>query len=221
MVLSNGSSEQSGVSSMDRSGLRLILSIATIFIFVILVTMAAYFLQSTTAAKRLSSDEHIDRLNLMQELENAIASSMFAPHDYLISGKNNERDVFARQNRKVEVMFSKLRNLPNIEAVDRLAIEKAYAGYRDMLRVELKILSLPNPRQNPTGPGLMEKMHVHQNAILAEFDHFAKLENVELAQEQQKATQAENRWFLIIGIIGALVASLGTLTILRNSRTRI
>ena len=206
---------------MDRSGLRLVLSIITIFVFVILTTMAAYFLQSTTATKRILGDTQTEKLNLMQELENAIANAMFPPHDYLITGKNNERTIFARQNRQVEAMFAKLKSLPDIEEVDRRSIEKAYAEYRDMLQVESKILSLPDPRQNVTGPRLMETMHVHQNAILAEFDHFAELETKELERRQQESTQSESRWFVAIGIIAALVASVSTLAILKSSRTRV
>lgn len=206
---------------MERSGLGLVLSLITIFVFVVSATLAAYFLQSTSASKRMTIDEHVDRLNLVQELENAIALSMFAPHDYLITGRHSEREVFARENRRVEALFTKLKRLPNIEAIDRKLIAKAYSRYQNMLQTELEILSLPDPRQNPLGPDLMEKMHVHQSAILKEFSRFAQLENVELELEQQATAQEESRWFVVIGIIGAVVASISTLAIIKSSRVGI
>lgn len=220
-VLFTSLSMRSGAINVERSELRLILSVVTIFVFVVSATMAAYFLQSTAASKRMTIDEHVYRLSLMQELENAIALSMFAPHDYLITGKPHERKVFTTENRRVERLFTKLKRLPKLEAIDRKVIAKAYSRYSDMRQTELTILSLPNPRQNISGPALMEKMHIYQNSILKEFSRFAQLDEDELELEQQAATQDESRWFVVIGIIGALVISVSTLAILKTGRTGI
>jgi PAS domain S-box-containing protein len=186
----------------------------------VIVTIYSLYLNDITARKVKSVVRIQEKF---QDLRFYFEKSLMAPHDYLINGNEDEKEIFKGDLEEVLVKRGELKNLiaggkvkadsefkQIYEKVEKLFLhtEEKASEYETKAQ---KIMDIENPVGNPMAGSYMESMDLSVRVIE---DDYQKIEKILSALVDRTRNQRDlvNRNIIIMSIIlGILVVLVGTI----------
>ena len=143
----------------------------------------------------------------MANMRSAVASTLMAVNDYIITGNGKYRDDYERYARLLD---SELRDSSPLagSAEERNALKNMQAEVTKMNEIALKIVRLSNIRGNPQAPSLMEEMdYQYGDQIYSQLSAMSEAA-AERLTAASRTVEEDRRWAIVM-IITSLTIALG------------
>lgn len=193
----------------------------TIVLAIIISGITVFWVVSNMGQSMGQILEHSAQKESASKLHLYFSKVIMPGNDYLITGNSEEKRNFANLDSMVNEQITKIKqNAATAEEIK--LIEKITGKYEGVRKLEIQILSLPNPVGNPIGGELMEKMDSEAEGLsedIEDLHHIIKQKEAEVINK----TEERKRIVIIVIIlttintagIGIAVSGLINKTIIR------
>lgn len=189
---------------------RFILGMALMLLPLFLLGWTAFYTHARLAdAFSEVIEEAVQELDPVTELQVQVRESLMPPHDFLLSGNANERQLFSELTRKVDAGFAVNFKAPFGDPAEKKHLRAAYQEWQHVKALGSEIMnrSSTDGEQSPGLIQTMETMDIHADQLDDLLDRIHAVAHQEISALEEEARTANRNMRHFIGVI--FLAGLG------------
>jgi HAMP domain-containing protein/putative methionine-R-sulfoxide reductase with GAF domain len=194
-------------------------SIISLFFILILVILSSYSFRYYT--NLLEESERLTyAVEFVGDFQMLINEALMPVHDYLMSGDEKDREIFARKIIEGAHLFENVRRVTKEIPQERTLIKEMESDFISLQQKALVLLSISSPASNTQTTGLMKEIDLFAHNLKEKGEKFHALIKKEI-EDHHNATIQHNKLMTIVFLIVTLISFAGTIWLVFMAKNKI
>jgi diguanylate cyclase (GGDEF)-like protein len=194
-------------------------SIISLFFILVLVILSSYSFRYYT--NLLEESERLTyAVEFVGDFQMLINEALMPVHDYLISGDEKDREIFARKIIEGAHLFENVRRVTTEIPQERTLIKEMESDFISLQQKALVLLSISSPASNTQTTGLMKEIDLFAHNLKEKGEKFHALIKKEI-EDHHNATIQHNKLMTIVFLIVTLISFAGTIWLVFMAKNKI
>jgi diguanylate cyclase (GGDEF)-like protein len=194
-------------------------SIISLFFILVLVILSSYSFRYYT--NLLEESERLTyAVEFVGDFQMLINEALMPVHDYLISGDEKDREIFARKIIEGAHLFENVKRTTKEIPQERALIKEMESDFISLQQKALVLLSISSPASNTQTTGLMKEIDLFAHNLKEKGEKFHALIKKEI-EDHHNATIQHNKLMTIVFLIVTLISFAGTIWLVFMAKNKI
>jgi diguanylate cyclase (GGDEF)-like protein len=194
-------------------------SIISLFFILVLVILSSYSFRYYT--NLLEESERLTyAVEFVGDFQMLINEALMPVHDYLISGDEKDREIFARKIIEGAHLFENVKRTTKEIPQERALIKEMESDFISLQQKALILLSISSPASNTQTTRLMKEIDIFAHNLKEKGEIFHTLIKKEI-EDHHNATIQHNKLITIVFLIVTLISFAGTIWLVFMAKNKI
>jgi diguanylate cyclase (GGDEF)-like protein len=194
-------------------------SIISLFFILVLVILSSYSFRYYTNLLE-ESERLTNAVEFVGDFQMLINEALMPVHDYLISGDEKDREIFARKIIEGAHLFENVKRTTKEIPQERALIKEMESDFISLQQKALILLSISSPASNTQTTRLMKEIDIFAHNLKEKGEIFHTLIKKEI-EDHHNATIQHNKLITIVFLIVTLISFAGTIWLVFMAKNKI